>query len=327
MSLLKNLFLLTLSSAVLSGCLSTEGSKKEDPLSTTQQEMILSHARPPQQFGFSIFSEQGGLAYSGGGRLHPNHFTSAKMLEENIPVIKMRGRSKRNTMNVLVDTSSPVSWLEFATSQDFSAHILGINDDVIPYRGTLNTGGIKAYAGVITQVRIDHLFIENMPFYIRMARGSLGPLVRGIRKPNIDAIMGYDNLVSFEYIQFDLQNHLIKFSASVPYTPDTERLVDIARVVHAPGHGLAIEGKIDGQPTPIILDFAGDFTLARGDVKVAVTRSAQMGHLALSNVPTLVLPVHDAPPRVGRKLLSPYLITLCNREGLVYFERPLKKAE
>lgn len=322
MKLLNNLTFFMLSSVVLSGCLSLDGPKNEKPLSETQQEMILSHARPPQQFGFSIFSAQEGLAYAGSGRLHPNHFTSAKMLTENVPVIKMRGKSKRNTMNALVDISSPVSWLEFSTSQDFSAYLLGINDEVIPYRGGFNTGGIKAYAAVITQVRIDNLFIENIPFYIRMASGSLGPLTRGIKKPNIDAIIGYDNLNSFEYIQFDLQNHVINFSASTPYTPNTKALLDIARIVKAPGHGLAIEGKIDAYPTPIILDFAGDFSLARGDIKVSITRSVEMGHLVVSDVPTLILPVHDAPPRVGRKLLSPYLITICNREGLVYFEQP-----
>ncbi len=321
MNLFKNTAILLLFSLVLMGCVSKNGEQKDEPLSGTQQEMCLSHARPPQQFGFSIYAVKGGMAYAGRGRLHPNHFTSADMIEENIPVIKMRGRSKRNRMNALVDTSSPVSWMEFSTSQKFNAFFLGINDMVLPYRGSYNTGGINAYAGVVTQMRIDNLFIENIPFYIRMSQGSLGPLARGIREPKIDAIVGYDNLRSFEYVQFDLQNNVINFSASQPYTPNPDLLADIARIVKAPGHGLAVEGRIDGQPTPVILDFAGGFSLARGDIKVATTRSVQIGHLSFQDVPTLVLPVHSAPPRVGRKLLAPYLVTICNNEGMVYFEQ------
>ncbi len=322
MKFLKETILLAFSSLLLSGCLSnSEGPPKDKPLSLTQIEMSLSHAKPPQQFGFSIFAVDGGMNYTGSGRLHPNHFNSANMIEENIPVIRMRGSASRNKLNALVDPSSPVSWMEFSTSQDFRAYFLGINDEVIPYRGNYNTGGASAYAAVVTQMRIDNLFIENMPFYIRMANGSLGPLARGIRKPEVDAVFGYDNLRNFEYIQFDLQNSTISFSATRPYEPNPNLLVDTAIIINVPGYGLAIDGEIDGQPTSIVLDFAGDFSLARGDVKVATTRQIQMGLIEVLDVPTLMLPVHAAPPRVGRKLLTPYIITICNKEGLVYFEQ------
>jgi len=316
-----NIALLMLSALALSGCLSNNGELKDKPLSQSQQKAYLSKARPPQQYGFSIYAVEDGMAFAGRGRLHPNHFTSTEMIEENIPVISMRGRSPRNTLNALVDTSSPVSWMEFSVSQDFSAYFMGINDQLLPYRGSYNTGGVNAFAGVVTQMRIDNLFIENMPFYIRMSQGSLGPLARGIRKPTIDAIVGYDNLQSFEYIQFDPYNNKISFSATKPYSPNSGLESEVIKIVKAPGHGVAVEGKIDGQPTPIVLDFAGDFSLARGDVKVATTRRIHIGEIEINDVPTLVLPVHAAPPRIGRKLLTPYIVTICFKEGVVYFEK------
>jgi hypothetical protein len=309
-----------LTALAVSGCLSNNGELKDKPLSQSQQKMYLSKARPPQQYGFSIYAVENGIAYAGQGRLHPNHFTSKEMIEENIPVISMRGRSPRNTLNALVDTSSPVSWMEFSVSQDFGAYFMGINEQVLPYRGSYNTGGVNAFAGVVTQMRIDNLFIENMPFYIRMSRGSLGPLARGIRKPKIDAIVGCDNLQSFEYIQFDPYNNKINFSATKPYSPNSGLKSEVVKIVKATGHGLAVEGKVDGQPTPIVLDFAGDFSLARGDIKVATTRRIQIGEIEINDVPTLVLPVHAAPPRIGRKLLTPYIVTICFNEGVVYFE-------
>jgi len=40
------------------------------------------------------------------------------------------------------------------------------------------------------------------------------------------------------------------------------------------------------------------------------------------NVPTTVLAVQDLYPRAGRKLLAKYVVTVCPRNGVVYFERP-----
>lgn len=317
-----NKAILMLSTLALAGCISNNGEAPKDrPLSKTQIEKCLARTRPPQQFGFSIYAVEDGIAYAGQGRLHPNHLTSAELLEENIPVINMRGRSPRNALHALIDISSPVSWMEFSVSQDFKAYFMGINGHVLPYRGSYNTGGVSTFAAVVTQMRIDNFFIENMPFYIRMAEGSLGPLARGIREPEIDAIVGYDNLRSLEYIQFDLQNNTISFSATTPYSPNEGLQSDIAKIVKVPGHGLAVEGMIDDQPIPIILDFAGDFSFARGDVKVAATRLVHIGEIELKDVPTLVLPAHNSPPRVGRKLLAPYVVTICNKKGVVYFEQ------
>ncbi len=317
----KHLLILILSGLALSGCLSSNKEPKDSPLPLEQQNNYLSKARPPQQFGFSIFPSKGGMAYSGSARLHPNHFVSVKMIEDGIPAIKTRGRSKRNTMNVLVDISSPISWMEFSTSQKFGTHFMGINDEVIPYRGSYNTGGVNAYAGVLTQLRIENLFMENVPFYIRMSIGSLGPLARGIREPEIDAILGYDNLRDFEYIQFDLQNNKINFSSTTPYKPHQGLSVHTAKIIKSRSYGLVVDGQIGDQPGPVVLDLAGNYDFSRGDVKVSTTKLVQVGDLSFTNAPTLVLPVHDSPPRVGRKLLAPYLITVCNKEGVVYFER------
>jgi hypothetical protein len=155
-----------------------------------------------------------------------------------------------------------------------------------------------------------------------MASGSIGPLARGIRSPQVDAVLGFDNLKNFEYIQFVLPYNTIRFSSSTPYKPHENLLMTKAKIIKKPGYGLAIEGFVDGQRTPILLDLAGNYSFARGDVKVKTTREVDLATLSFNQVPTLVLPIHDAPPRVGRKLLASYIITICNREGVVYFERP-----
>jgi hypothetical protein len=235
----------------------------------------------------------------------------------------MQGSSRRDRVNVLLDPSSPHSWLEFATSQKLGVNFLVIEDKPFPYQGNYNTGGVNAYLGVIKQMRIDQLFMESIPFYVRMSIGSLGPLTRGIKEPRIDAILGYDNLKIFEYIQFDLRNNTVTFSATKPFEPrsDEEDGAYSAKIIPSRSYGLVIDGSVNDEESPIIIDLAGNFSFARGDIKVAITPAIQLGSLEMLDAPTLVLPLHDSPPRVGRKLLEPYLITICSPKGMVYFEK------
>lgn len=313
------------SALTLISCKSTDTKPKDTPMPQMQQNTYLSHTKAPQDFGFVVFpATDKGITYLGTTRLHPNQIIRAKMIKDDIPMIKVQGQSRRNKMNMLIDISSPNSWLEFSQSQDFRFDFLGFNDQVIPYRGNYNTGGQNAYAGVIRQLRIDTFFLENTPFYVRMSIGSLGPLARGIRHPPVDSILGYDNLRSFEYIQFNLKDKSIIFSADIPYTPNEDLLMATVAILNNPKHGLTIDGAIAGVPTPIILDFAGNFGFARGDRKVSISKQVSLGNLVYRQVPTLILPSANSTARAGRKMLEPYLITVCNHEGIVYFERPPK---
>jgi hypothetical protein len=323
---MKNFLPLTLTLVLLAGGAEAKKKKelKDSPLPKSQQEHFLAKTTMPQQFNYSVYRvKDGGFGCSGEARLHPNHHATANFLEKGIPVIKMQGSSRRDKVNVLLDTSSPHSWLEFAASQELSVYFLGINDKAIPYRGNYNTGGVNAYLGVIKQMRIDQLFIESIPFYVRMSIGSLGPLTRGIKEPHIDAILGYDNLKIFEYIQFDLRNNKVTFSATKPFEPPSEEESGVysTKIIPSRSYGLVVEGSVNDEESPMIIDLAGNFSFARGDIKVAITPAIKLGSLEMLDASTLVLPLHDSPPRVGRKLLEPYLITICNKKGMVYFEK------
>jgi hypothetical protein len=323
MNTLRNLSICVLSCLALFGCQTFDDETRPDiTMPQMQQNTYLSHAKPPQQFGFDVIPVKDGISYSGNCRLHTDHLASARLQQQNLTLIKMDGPSKHDTMTVLIDISSPSSWLEFSTAQDFNAQFMGVDGEVIPYRGGYNTGGENAYAGVVTQLQINQLLMENVPFYIRMVSGSLGPLARGIRTPKVDAILGNDNLRNFEFVQFDLSNNMIRFSATTPYVPHDDLMIAMAEITDLPGYGLAVKGHVDGKPTPVILDFAGNFVFARGDVKTKITRELDLDLLSFDQLPTLLLPIHNSPPRVGRKLLAPYLVTVCNRDGMVYFERP-----
>ena len=83
----------------------------------------------------------------------------------------------------------------------------------------------------------------------------------------------------------------------------------------------ALRQEASERLTPIILDVAGDYHFARGDVKVSSTKQVSMGDVVYRKVPTLLLPINHSPPRAGRKMLEKYIVTICPKAGVVYFER------
>ncbi|VGO22747.1 hypothetical protein [Pontiella sulfatireligans] len=305
---------------LLAGCLTTADDGTEMVIPKTKQNDYLSKTVSPQTYGFEVYPVQGGISYRGTCHLHARHMASANFIKGNIPVIDIRGSAARKKMDALLDVSSPSSWIEFATSQRFDADFMGWNDQVMPYRGVYNTGGVDAYAGRISQLRIKQLMIEDVPFYIRMATGSIGPLARGIEIPKVDAVIGWETLSQFEYIQFDLRNESVQFSSTIPYVPHEQLVMTQAMIVKLPNYGLAVRGAIYGESMPILLDFAGNYNFARGDKRVTSTKQVSIGDIAFRKVPTLMLPVHNSPPRAGRKMLEEYIVTICNKKGVVYFE-------
>lgn len=287
-----------------------------------QQNTYLSHAKDPAQFGFKTVRLANGLALQEArARLHPKQSARLQLSEKQIPLLTLRGRSQRMKTTALLDTSSPTSWMEFSTSQKFSATFLGTDDYKLPYIGNYNIGKTSAYAAVISTLRIESVRIENTPVYVRMATHSLGPLSRGITSPNIGAVLGYDVLKEFEFIQFNSHARMVELSSSEPYTPNPELLMTEAKIVEVKGQGLAIKGALLGAPIPVVLDFAGDYHFSRGDIKTKVTKQVSLGDVVFRKVPTLLLPTYDAPARAGRRMLENYIITVCPQKGVVYFER------
>jgi hypothetical protein len=149
-------------------------------------------------------------------------------------------------------------------------------------------------------------------------------LNRGIKDPQVHAVLGYDMLKSFEFIQFDTRGKKVTLSATDPYTPSAGRLIGEALLINnALNTGLIIKGAIDGKEMPIMLDFAGNYYFRRGDVSTPTTELVSLGsNVVYLDAPTITGTFTDKMPRAGNMMLEKYLVTVCPRKGVVYFERP-----
>jgi len=321
----RNIPTVLLAAALLAGCNSAKNEAgKQYVLSEKQQKAYVARAKEPQQFGFMVYERQdGGIALQGEAHQHPLHVASADFSGGNAPVIKVAGKARRMKMNVLLDTSSATSWMEYNAAKEFEAIPLGVDGQIFPYQGNADTGAVNAFAAVVTQMRIDQLCIENIPLFVRMAANSLGPLNRGVYNPKIGGVFGYDVLKTFEYVQIDLEEGKVNFSATEPYTPNETMLMTAAKIVPSSNYGLAVEGAVFDESTPIILDIAGNYHFEGRADDSTITEQVSLGEVVYINVPTRAPRKSKSPPRAGRLMLQKYIITICPKQGVVYFERPL----
>ena len=292
---------------MISGCTSLNNDKTEMPLDEEQIAKALAGARPPQQFGFSVYpTANNSIAMSGRARLHPMHMVSMDFNTSRPPIIKIEGSARRMNLKALIDPASAETWFEYSKAMEFRATFLGLDGRTISYQGGALIGA-EAYAAVIPQIRIKQLFIEDTPIFVRMAVNSLGPLNRGIQDPNIGGVLGWSTLSAFEYIQLDLDRGSVVLSSTRSYTPNEGLLIGTAPIVQAPGAGLAVQGAINGKQTPLLLDPAGSFNFAMNNATMNTTDMIEVGEVVYVKEPTIRVATGDGLPRLGANMLRKYL--------------------
>ena len=311
--------------ALFAGCTTTETTNQTETfMGQREQKMLLAKARPAQDFNLSpSFPFGNNVLYLGGTRLEPNQSETQHYAPHSMPLIKMQGPARQSAYSALVNTALSVSWMQYSCAAPADCTFLSNNGEIIPYFGTESTEGANAYAGLIPELHIGAVNLNNTPLFIRMARGPMTPAAYSATRPKVDAVLGWDNLRQFQFIQFDpAQGEITISTSSTSYVPNEERLIGKAAISPGRADKLTVLGAISGQEAQIILDFAGDFAFARADTRDPVTKQVDLGEIVYLDVATEVLAAQDRFPRAGRKLLEKFVVTVCPRDGVVYFERP-----
>ncbi len=309
-----SLFFLSALVLIGSSCKTTEPEPPK-PISWKQQSAYMAKVKDPRYFGYSIYQTPGGIEYRGGSRVRSNQ---AKMLDMEVkqplrPVVMVRGNLGL-TVPLLLDLTSASSWMEFDMAESMgavplsedSAHLVKTPGEEIP--GCLS---------VVSTIRAGQVFMENPLVYVRMANGSLGSLARGIEKPEVKGVIGWDLLKKFEQIYFDYSKKRVAISTvKSAYVPDPSQLIAKLPLVKNIG-ACAVRGIVDGKEGVIFIDPAGDFEVAT-DGATAVSSIVLDPDLVFSAPAVAESP---SGTRIGARLLQNYQIIICPQAGWVYFEK------
>ncbi|MBM4152032.1 MAG: hypothetical protein FJ220_00730 [Kiritimatiellaceae bacterium] len=319
---MKNLMLLCGAGVVLlmAGCKTTEQTPVK-PVSWKKQSAYLATVTDPPRYGYSIYQTPNGIRFRDGYRFHPNQGKSFSMIVENPvrPAIRMVGMFGLQPP-VLLDFSMSSSWMEFDTAKSLGAipvsegeaQLIKRPDDEIP-----------ACLSLIPTQRLGTIMVENPLVYVRMANGSLGSIDRGIWEPELKAVVGWELLRNFENIELNYVKKTVTLTTvKMAYRPDPAQVVAQLPLVKSAGV-CAVRGTVDGKSEMILIDPAGDFEVATDEAKLVTTVQLSEG-LVISNPGIAKSP---GGTRIGARILQNYRITICPKDGMIYFEKPLEKED
>lgn len=311
---MKTTALILFTSAVLlaAGCKTTE----TKPVTWNEQQGYMAKVKNPQRFGYSIYQTPAGFDYRGGSRLHPNQAAELSMKAEEPlrPVGMLRGKFGLASP-LLFDFTASSSWMEFDLAQTFGAQPVGEDSAQL-----VKTPGeeIAGCLSVVPTLRLDQLYIENPLVYVRLANGPLGTVARGIEKPELKAVMGWDLLRMFGRIRLDYpEQKMVLATTETAYVPNPAFLVAKIPLVKYAG-ACAVRGAVDGKAGLVLIDPAGDFEVATDGA--AAVSSVQLGAGLIFSAPAVAK--SPGGTRIGARLLQSYIVTVCPQAGVIYFERP-----
>lgn len=313
--MMKTMMRICFAGAVLlaAGCKTTEETK---PVTWKEQAAYLAKVKDPRRFGYSIYQTPAGIDYRGGFRLHPNQIKQFSMEsgEPLRPVGMLRGNFGLESP-LLFDFTASSSWLEFDLAQQLDAQPVSEGKAVL-----VKVPGeeIPGCLSVVSTVRFGQVFVENPLVYVRMANGPLGSLARGIEKPAVKGVVGWDLLKKFEQVCLDYAGKRVVLStAEVAYEPDPALVVAKVPLLKHTG-ACAMRGVVDGKAGMVLLDPAGDFEIATDGA--AAVSSVQLDTGLIFSAPAVAK--SPGGTRIGARLLQNYRITVCPQAGVVYFEKP-----
>ncbi len=295
---------------LIAGCKTIEIDPETKPVSWNTQKAYLSRVRDPRVFGLSIYETPAGLQLRGGGRLHPSQAAALPMKAEEPfrPVVELAGNFKRE-WPVLLDLVSNRSWLEFGAAEKLRATPVAERKVELI---RLPDEEIAACLSIVSKLRLDQLHIENPLLYVRLAKGSLGPLTRGIDDLGLKGVIGWDLLKKMEQIRFLYSIGQVVLFTTEPYDPDPSLVIAALPLVKHAG-ACAVRGTVDGKETLILIDPAGDFEIAGPASRIELA-------------PNLVFSSSESAPslggvRIGARALQNYEVSICPQAGVIYFEQ------
>lgn len=311
------------------GCVSWwRGGAASNELSVAAIEAFLERTSDPRMYSISASKGPvGEVVYTGAFR--PQHNASAVVPfasdpASDVPLLPVRfGATAPGTL--LTDTTAPENWVAFETAQSQRFTPIGPGGKVIAIKPAHVVDPTEGFACICPALFLGDLRFDAVVLYARAAPKPLWPVSRSPAAQEADAVLGMSALRAFAHVQWDFKQRQVTFSASLPYTPDPDRV--IAEVpVEGGMRVLMVMGRVDGERRPLLIDTAGDYELVMQEPPAGMVQQVSLGDVVFRQVRAEAVGDRGLTSpqfaRVGIGLLSRYRVTLDNRRNLLIFETP-----
>jgi len=313
-SCIQYILALSLSLSLLSGCATPP--KEDRHLTLNEKRALLARAKNPRSLYLTVFEGPAGPEFENSYRLHPSQVTRETFTgEDDLPAIIAFKGAPNVTYNALVDPSTPESWASAPMKKIIPLTPLGPPYYQVQAAHLAATRpGFMASASTI---KMNTVFVESALFAIRDNVGDLGPFARGQTNAMPDVVLGNQFLEAFRFVQFNYPKKEFP-------TPGGTLLSKLP--MHSIRGALGTIGLVNGRETKVLLDLAGDYSIALPDKPSSSTMRVHLGDIALSGLDPVTaesLNLIPSPyPRIGWRALKQFVITLDYKRRVIWFERP-----
>lgn len=312
--------------AILSMCFgcALRGPPSPAPLAQSDLKPLLSLSEQPEAFGIELFHTEDGVFASNVFNVKQSRtaylaFNSRR--SSRLPIFEVQSRRGRKR-NILIDTSSRKSWIDFGEKDTFNCIPLGAHlTTFVPTHVDDNAPGMLS---LVPYLRINNMVITENLLYVRADRRSLWPITRDHRQ-NVDIVMGGGMLRAFAFVSLDFANRGIIFSAEEPYSLEDRNPIASVPIVWHEG-AIHVEASLNSKQTKLMLDTGGDFDLVTPDEEIEELDILRIGDLVILKGDLERPEEHGISVRehssIGLGILGRFTIIIDMYRQKIHFERP-----
>lgn len=327
---MKNIFTIRwLLAAFLLSLMALSGCTTPQPRALTKDELktFFDAARDPRFFWLTVYEGENGPLITGGNRRHSSQ--AARLYWDNgkhSPQPRVEVQNHKGTyLTALLDFTTAPSWTSFEGCAKLNARPVG--PPVFERRPEHVLDDARCFLTVVPKIRFENLNMENVLVYTRAVTGNPGPLMRCSKGDQVDLIIGTDLLMELSFIHLNPVKQYVVLASTQKYPLEDKSL--IASTPYTRINGVpTVTALMEGQKIPLVLDPAGDFELALPKAPNEPIRQLSIGDLvfrsvAATNFASVGIP-ENSMPRLGRRIIDKFILTLDTQRGAWHWEKPLK---
>ena len=308
-----------------SGCITPKKSIKGTRPDARELSKKLQDAEDPRKYWIKVYRGKDGPQFIDAHRLHRHQAEEANNTTkrgQNAPTFNLAIR-RNQEISSLIDTMSEKNWIEYLTADTYGVRTIGPEPYFLQPKHVKDE--VESYIGLLPKVRIGNLHMESVIVNVRPQYQTLGPLNRGLERPDPMMVLGHDFLKPFSFVQFDNLNRIISFSTTSAYRTVKPNVI-AALDFRYDAKGLVVQGSTKFYRGDIAIDLAGDYEMA-----VPYPESIREKQLILGDFVRQDITVSNSLdygfyanclPSIGNKLLQDFIVTIDNQKKKIYFELP-----
>jgi len=308
----------------LASCITSKPPRPE-PLSGHDLQIFMSNSRDPEMSGVELIRGSEGVFARNVYKIRSSRKVLLKFRSPRksaLPVVKVEPRSGGGC-DMLIDTSSRKSWIEFEQAEDFELVPIGPRPE--RYKATHLRDSINGILTMAPYLRFRKMLISDALLYVRADHATLWPISRSHDDPEVEAVMGCGMMKAFAFIVINYKDREVMLFGEDEYPVNRLDFLTSLPIEWENG-AIAVDALLDGKRQKVFIDTGGDYALARPAGDTSPCKHLFLGDVAvidpeLADSKQLGIDLRDIPS-IGGRILKNYVLVIDMARQEIHLQQP-----